>query len=113
MTINKIFKEFEVYPNQIPKWKKLFLLFLLQIFDNSKTIRIARNEELTIKLFQQIGQLKVELDWGIGFANLSFSGKVRRWFVEPENKRKSWKNLTTQHWDGSIKVAKKLSLVEY
>ena len=63
LTINELSKEFGVHPNQISKWKKQFLESLPQIFENSKTARIAENEELTNQLYQQIGQLKVELDW--------------------------------------------------
>ena len=63
LTINQIAKQFEVHPNQISNWKKHFLESLLQIFDNSKKSPTEQNEELTNQLYQQIGQLKVELDW--------------------------------------------------
>ncbi len=63
LTINQIAKQFEVHPNQISKWKKQFLESLPQIFDNSKQPSTEQNEELTNQLYQQIGQLKVELDW--------------------------------------------------
>ena len=63
LTINQIAKQFEVHPNQISKWKKQFLENLPQIFDNSKQPTAEANEELTNQLYQQIGQLKVELDW--------------------------------------------------
>lgn len=63
LTINQIAKQFEVHPNQISNWKKQFLESLPQIFDNSKNSPTEQNEELTNQLYQQIGQLKVELDW--------------------------------------------------
>jgi putative transposase len=63
LTINEISKQFGVHPNQISKWKKQFLENLPQIFDNSKQSSSEREEELTNQLYQQIGQLKVELDW--------------------------------------------------
>ena len=63
LTINQISKQFGVHPNQISKWKKQFLESLPQIFDNSKPPLVEANEELTNQLYQQIGQLKVELDW--------------------------------------------------
>ena len=63
LTINEISKEFGVHPNQISKWKKQFLASLPQIFENSKSGTTADNEELVNQLYQQIGQLKVELDW--------------------------------------------------
>jgi len=63
LTINEISKQFGVHPNQISKWKKQFLENLPQIFDNSKQPAAEQGEELTNQLYQQIGQLKVELDW--------------------------------------------------
>ncbi len=63
LTINEISKQFGVHPNQISKWKKQFLECLPQIFENSKTAPAAENKELVGQLYQQIGQLKVELDW--------------------------------------------------
>ncbi len=63
LTINQISNQFEVHPNQISKWKKLFLELLPQIFDNSKQPSAEADEELTNQLYQQIGRLKVELDW--------------------------------------------------
>lgn len=63
LTINQIAKQFGVHPNQISKWKKQFLESLPQIFDNSKQPSAEAGEELNNQLYQQIGQLKVELDW--------------------------------------------------
>lgn len=63
LTINQISKQFEVHPNQISKWKKQFLESLPQIFDNSKQPTTTADEQLTDQLYQQIGRLKVELDW--------------------------------------------------
>lgn len=89
LTINQIAREFSVHPNQISKWKKQFLQSLPQIFDNSKKPNPANNEELINGLYQQIGQMKVELDWLK--KNLPFSAGVRRELVEPENERISIK----------------------
>src|SRR5215204_49240 len=72
-------------PLQISKWKKQFLESLPQIFDNSNKSPTEQNEELVNQLYQQIGQMKVELDWLK--KNLPFSAKVKRALVEPENKR--------------------------
>jgi transposase-like protein len=64
MTINEIAKEYQVHPNQISKWKKQFLESLPGIFDKSREPRSGgADEELTDQLYQQIGRLKVELDW--------------------------------------------------
>lgn len=63
LTINEIAKEYGVHPNQISLWKKQFLASLPQIFENSKRSKSAADEELVNQLYQQIGQMKVELDW--------------------------------------------------
>lgn len=63
LTINEISKQYGVHPNQISKWKKQFLESLPQIFDNSKSAKEEPSEELVNQLYQQIGQMKVELDW--------------------------------------------------
>ena len=63
LTINQIAKEFEVHPNQVSTWKKQFLESLPQIFENPGKSKSLEHEELTNQLYQQIGQLKVELDW--------------------------------------------------
>jgi len=63
LTINEISKQFGIHPNQISKWKKQFLESLPQIFDNSKKPSTEQDDELVNQLYQQIGQMKVELDW--------------------------------------------------
>lgn len=63
LTINEIAKQFGVHPNQISKWKKQFLDNLSQIFESPSSDKNADTQELIGQLYQQIGQLKVELDW--------------------------------------------------
>ena len=63
LTINQIADLYGVHPNQISNWKKQFLESLPQIFDNRKQSLAVETEELTNQLYQQIGKLKVELDW--------------------------------------------------
>ncbi len=63
MTINEIAKEYEVHPNQISQWKRQFLESMAGIFDNTKAGTRQPDEELTSQLYEQIGRLKVELDW--------------------------------------------------
>ncbi len=63
LTINEIAKRHEVHPVQVSKWKKQFLEAAPGIFDNGNKREDVQTEELTNQLYQQIGQLKVELDW--------------------------------------------------
>ena len=62
-TANEIAGEYGVHPTQIAQWKKQVVEEIPRIF-SMKKVQDARNEEeLRASLYQQIGQLKVELDW--------------------------------------------------
>jgi putative transposase len=62
-TIAQIASEYSVHPNQVGKWKKQLLSDLPQLFADGRKKENENNEQLTAELYQQIGQLKVELDW--------------------------------------------------
>ena len=62
-TINELASEHSVHPTQINQWKKQVLDALPDLFSNRKSQRQKSQEDLTASLYQQIGQLKVELDW--------------------------------------------------
>lgn len=62
-TVNQIAALYSVHPNQVLLWKKQALAALPDTFSNRR-VRAAQDEEtLRAQLYQQIGQLKVELDW--------------------------------------------------
>ena len=52
-----------VHPTHITKWKNHLQSELPQIFSNRREKRDQDQEALKAQLYQQIGQLKVELDW--------------------------------------------------
>ena len=62
-TIAELASLYEVHPSQITKWKKQLLETLPEIFSNRVQTEQKDQDELTSQLYQQIGQLKVELDW--------------------------------------------------
>ena len=62
-TINEISSHYGIHPNQVNQWKKQAVESLPDVF-SSRRARVAEDEEvLKGQLYQQIGQLKVELDW--------------------------------------------------
>jgi transposase-like protein len=62
-TANEIAAEYGVHPTQIAQWKKQVLDELPQVFSQRREKGEKAEEELRAALYQQIGQLKVELDW--------------------------------------------------
>jgi transposase-like protein len=62
-TINEIASESEVHPTQVTLWKKQLLDEIPSLFASSRGQKQKTQEDLTASLYQQIGQLKVELDW--------------------------------------------------
>jgi len=62
-TVAELAGEYEVHANQITQWKKQLLGSLPTVFGRRREQDATDQEELTNRLYQQIGQLKVELDW--------------------------------------------------
>jgi len=62
-TINQLSQEFGLHANQISLWKKELLTRGEEIFGTVVDKQKLKTDELVPKLYQEIGQLKVELDW--------------------------------------------------
>ena len=74
-----------VHPNQVLQWKKQALEVLPEVF-SARRGRVAQDDEaLRARLYQQIGQLKVELDWLK--KKLDYPLEHRRQWVEPHHER--------------------------
>ncbi len=63
-TISELASIYRVHTTQISNWKKAALEELPKIFSGPRArVNEGPDEALTAALYQQIGQLKVELDW--------------------------------------------------
>ena len=62
-TVNVIAKKYSVHPLMITKWKKHALTLLPTLFSKKADKERETWEQREAQLFQQIGQLKFELDW--------------------------------------------------
>ena len=62
-TIAELANDYKVRPTRIVQWKKRLMDSLPEIFSVRRKKERQEQELLTNELYQQIGQLKVELDW--------------------------------------------------
>jgi transposase-like protein len=62
-TANEIAAEYGVHPTQIAQWKRQALDGLPTLFSTRASDQAKSEEELIATLYQQIGQLKVQVDW--------------------------------------------------
>jgi transposase-like protein len=62
-TLNELASKYGVHPSQITRWKQQLEEGVQEIFANGHHRRAKEGEELQARLYQEIGQLKVELDW--------------------------------------------------
>lgn len=62
-TMAQLASEFSVHPNQIRLWRNHLMEQLPELFSNRRPQQEKVREERESELFQQIGQLKMELEW--------------------------------------------------
>ena len=63
LTLNEVAAKYEVHANQVSAWRKQVLEAAKDFFSDGRIHRKKDEEELVARLYQEIGQLKVELDW--------------------------------------------------
>lgn len=56
-------RRYEVHPTQIAGWRKRLLAEVAGIFSGRRKRESVDEEALRARLYQEIGRLKVELDW--------------------------------------------------
>ena len=62
-TVNELASQYGVHPTLIHSWKKQLLAGADQVFQNGSKAVTADAEAEKAELFEQIGRLKMELEW--------------------------------------------------
>lgn len=62
-TISQIGSENNLHPNQVSNWKKQLLTAGVGLFEKQHSRRQKEQEEREAALYEQIGRLKMELEW--------------------------------------------------
>jgi len=62
-TMAQLSSEYGVHVNQIRLWRQKLVDELPSLFSDRRRKKEREGEELLSELYQQIGQLKVELEW--------------------------------------------------
>lgn len=62
-SINEIASLYEVHPTQIKQWKKQLQEGGVDVFSSQRQKAAEAQDEVEANLYEQIGRLKMELDW--------------------------------------------------
>jgi len=62
-TLSELANQYQIHSVQISTWKKQLLDGSASIFKNSKNNNQKKQQNLEAHLYQEIGRLKIELDW--------------------------------------------------
>jgi transposase-like protein len=62
-TLNELAGEYGLHPSQISEWKQQLLTEGPSVFNTHTTRQQREQEALKAELYEQIGRLKMELEW--------------------------------------------------
>jgi putative transposase len=62
-TLNELAGHFEIHPSQVVQWKQRLLTGAVDLFNGGVERDAVEEAALRDRLYQEIGQMKVELDW--------------------------------------------------
>ena len=61
--VNELASRYGVHSTQISQWKKQLLCGVKEIFSDKRGKSSEKDESLEPRLYEEIGRLKIELDW--------------------------------------------------
>lgn len=62
-TVSEVASQYSVHPTQVRKWRKQLMTEGPAVFGNNITRQLQEHEAREAELFEQIGRLKMELEW--------------------------------------------------
>lgn len=62
-TLSELSSEYSVHPTVITNWKRQLIERAFEVFSRSNGLGGKSADEITAPLFQEIGRLKMEVDW--------------------------------------------------
>jgi putative transposase len=62
-TLNELSSQYGVHSNQISSWKRELLEDGVTVFSSNSARQLREQEALQTELYEQIGRLKMELEW--------------------------------------------------
>jgi len=62
-TVNELARKYEVHPTQLSSWKKKLLTEAKELFTDKRRRSQPESENQEARLYEEIGRLKIELDW--------------------------------------------------
>jgi putative transposase len=62
-TLSEIGSQYNLHPNQVSRWKKQLLTEGRTVFSNKTAQELEGAAERETELYEQIGRLKMELEW--------------------------------------------------
>jgi len=62
-TVNELAGHYQIHPTQISQWKRQVQGRVKELFANGQNEGQAETEGVQAKLYEEVGRLKMELDW--------------------------------------------------